>query len=64
MGLVRLGGVEYGFGALVELRECHCLVLVGLDVVYCWENGVFFRSESWDGMLGMLSAVFYIEVSG
>jgi len=32
---VDLMGVEYGFGALVGLRECHCLVLVGLDVVYC-----------------------------
>jgi hypothetical protein len=49
VGLVRLGGVEYGFGAPVGLRECHCLVLVGLDVVYCWKKGFFFRSESWDG---------------
>lgn len=24
----------------------------------------FFRSESWVGMLGILSAVFYIEISG
>ena len=33
MGLVGLEDVEYGFGALVGLRECHCLVVVGLNVV-------------------------------
>lgn len=37
-----LGGVDYGFGTPVRLRECHCLVLVGLDVVYCWKKGFFF----------------------
>ena len=65
MGLVRLGGVECGLGALVGLKECHCLVLVGLDVVYYWKKwGFFFRSESWVGMPRILSAVFYIEISG
>ena len=68
MGLVRLGGVECGFGALVGLKECHCLVLVGLDVVYCWKNGFFFRSESWVGVMSLvgmpriLSAAFILRL--
>jgi len=34
-------------------------------MLYIAENMVFFfRSKSWVGMLGILSAVFYIEISG